>query len=212
MIAAVTADIVASRQLPDRAAAQRHLDQVISRVEQDMPLAVRALAPTAGDEQQGVYPTLDSALAATLLLRLALPEELDLRFGIGLGSTVEISSAGRSITEGSAWWAARTAIDFVHALEKRKAPRARTWAAASEEPGDVSDAELRRTNAYLLARDELIGQMSGRTRRLAYGRCLGFTQKELARAEGVSQSAVSQALSTGGASAITEGFALLNLG
>ncbi|WP_295013648.1 hypothetical protein [uncultured Microbacterium sp.] len=52
--------------------------------------------------------------------------------------------------------------------------------------------------------------MNGRTRRLAYGRCLDRAQRDLARAEGISQSAVSQALSASGAGAVVEAFRLLD--
>lgn len=211
MDVAVTADIVGSRKLDDRAGAQARFDEAIARVERELPLAARPLTPTAGDEQQGVYATLDAALAATLLLRLVLPEGLDFRFGIGLGAIEDIPSGQSTIDEGPGWWAARAAIDHVHALEQRRAPLARTWVAASGDQSEVSDAEIRRTNAYLLARDELVGAMSERTRRLSYGRCLGRTQRELAEAEGVSQSAISQALRSGGAAAIVEGFQLLEL-
>jgi len=61
-------------------------------------------------------------------------------------------------------------------------------------------------NAYVLARDELVSAMSGRTRRLTYGRCLGRTQRELAEAEGITQPAVSQALSAAGSAALVAGF------
>lgn len=64
-------------------------------------------------------------------------------------------------------------------------------------------------NAYLLARDELVGAMNERTRRLVYGRCLGVTQRELAVSEGITQPAVSQALTSAGAGAVVEGFVAL---
>lgn len=65
-------------------------------------------------------------------------------------------------------------------------------------------------NAYLLARDHMVGAMSQRARRLTYGRCLQRTQRELASREGISQSAVSQALAGSGSQAIVEGFLLLD--
>ena len=55
MTVAVTADIIGSRQLDDRVDAQRVFDEVIARVEADLPLATRPLTPTVGDEQQAVY-------------------------------------------------------------------------------------------------------------------------------------------------------------
>ncbi len=211
MNVAVIADIVGSRKLEDRASAQLRFDETIERVERDLPLATRPLSPTVGDEQQGVYPTLDAALAATLLIRLALPAGLDLRFGLGIGQMGEIRSGERRLAEGPGWWAARAAIDQVHALAQRRAPLARTWVAASEDLADRPEIAIARTNAYLLARDEIVGAMNERARHLTYGRCLGQTQSALAEAEGVTQSAVSQALRSGGGSAIVEGFRLLRL-
>ncbi len=54
--------------------------------------------------------------------------------------------------------------------------------------------------------------MSDRTRRLTAGRCLGRSQRDLAESEGISQSAVSQALASAGSAAIVEGFAVLTRG
>jgi hypothetical protein len=61
----------------------------------------------------------------------------------------------------------------------------------------------------LLARDQLIGAMTERERRLTYGRCRGVTQRELARAEGITQPAVSQALAAAGSAVIVEGMRAL---
>lgn len=205
----VTADIVGSRRLTDRASAQRALDGAIARVEHDLPSAVRPLRPTVGDEQQGVYPTLNAALAALLLLRLALPDDVDCRFGLGVGEIGAVPSAHGAIPDGPGWWAARAAIEHVHALQQRTVPAVRTWVRADEGEGDATRSALPFVNAYLLARDQLIDDMTERTRRLTYGRCLDSTQRELAEAEGLSQSAVSQALAASGAAALVEGFRLL---
>ena len=67
MSIAVIADIVGSRRLTDRAAAQRDLDAVIAAVERDLPLAREPFAPTVGDEQQATYESLDDALASITL-------------------------------------------------------------------------------------------------------------------------------------------------
>jgi hypothetical protein len=204
--AAVLADIVGSRRLPDRAAAQRSLDSAIARVEGDFPDLVRPLRPTVGDEQQALYPDLDSAMAALLLLQLALPEGLECRFGIGLGDVLIVPATGGSIPEGPGWWAARDAIEKVHALQKRAAPRARTWVVAADRDDAVMDRTTRLANAYLLARDEIVGSMSARARRLTYGRSLGVAQRQLAETEGITQSAVSQALAGAGAASLIRGF------
>jgi hypothetical protein len=213
MVVAVTADMIGSRQLEDRARAQRTLDDAIARVEDDLPLADRALKPTVGDEQQGVYPTLEAALGSLLLLRLALPDAVGVRFGLGIGAVGVIPSeaAAAGISDGPGWWAARAAIDHVHKLEQRQVPGVRTWVIAHDsEPAAAQDA-VRWANAYLLARDQLVSDMSERTRRLTYGRCLGRTQRRLAASEEITQSAVSQALASSGAAAIVEGFVQLGL-
>jgi len=212
MTIAVTADIIGSRRIADRAEAQRAFDTAIARVEHDLPVATRGLRPTVGDEQQAVYPTLDAALGAILLLRLALPDGVEFRYGVGIGDVGRVPSAAAAegIPDGPGWWAARMAIEHVAALQKRAVPQARTWVVAHESETSHTDA-VRWANASLLARDEIVGAMSERVRRLTYGRCLSRTQRELAADEGITQSAVSQGLTTGGAAAIVEGFRLLDL-
>lgn len=206
MSIAVTADIIGSRDLPDRAGAQRRIDEAVARVHADVPGAERILTPTVGDELQGVYPDLTSALAAILLIRLALPDGVDLRFGVGSGEMGSVASASGEIAEGPAWWAARDAIDALHAKQIRAMPRVRTWIVAAD---DADPASIALANAYAWARDEIVSGMSERTRRLVYGRCVGRTQAELAAAEGITQSAVSQALTSAGAAVVVEGFRAL---
>jgi hypothetical protein len=207
MSTVVIADIIGSRRLADRAQAQRVLEQTIARIEAEHPLADRPLTATVGDELQAVYPGLEAALGSLLLLQLALPDGVECRFGIGLGPVKAVPSGERELTDGPGWWAARAAIDRVHALQQRAAPSARTWVSVAE---GEDNADMRSSaafaNAYLLTRDQLVAAMSERTRRLVYGRCLGRTQRELAAAEGITQSAVSQALAGAGAGAILEGF------
>lgn len=208
MTIAVIVDVVGSRRIADRAEAQRHLDAAIARVTDDVSGVLTPLHPIVGDEMQGVYADLDAALSATLLFQLALPDTVECRFGVGIGDVGMVPSAAGDISDGPGWWAAREAIDVVERLARRDAPSARTRVAASEAEQDAGRA-VDLANAYLLARDELVAEMSERTRRLTYGRCLGLTQRALAETEGVTQSAVSQALSTSGASAVVEGFRLL---
>ncbi|KHK96135.1 hypothetical protein LK09_15930 [Microbacterium mangrovi] len=211
---AVTADIIGSRALADRASAQRALEAAVTRVETDLPVVERPLRPTVGDEQQGVYPTLEAALGSLLLLRLALPDGIECRYGVGIGPIGAVASraaATGEIPEGPGWWAAREAIDHVHGLQKRTVPGARTWVVAHESEPDAVHAAARRANAYLLARDQLVSDMTARARRLTYGRCLGRTQRELADSEQITQSAVSQTLAASGSAAVVEGFRLLGV-
>lgn len=214
MTVAVTADIIGSRGLRDRTGAQRAFDEAISRVEQDLPVATQGLRPTVGDEQQAVYPTLEAAVGAILLLRLTLPDGVEFRYGIGIGDVGRIpsSASAEGIPDGPGWWAARTAIEHVETLQKRAAPQARSWIVAHESVGEQHAETVRWANAHLLARDEIVGAMSERVRRLTYGRCLSRTQRELAADEGITQSAVSQALASAGSAAVVEGFLALSSG
>lgn len=203
---AVIADIVGSRSMDDRAAAQAAIDDAVLRIERDLPLAERPLVPVVGDELQGTYPSLPDAMCGLLLLRLALPDGVECRYGIGVGPMGDIPSRAGALAEGPGWWAARAAIERVHGLQSRAIPGLRTGVAAA--PGE-DEAAVDLANAYLLSRDHLVSDMTPRTRRLAYGRLLGTTQAALAEQEGITQSAVSQALATAGAAAVVEGFRLL---
>ncbi|WP_193596407.1 SatD family protein [Microbacterium sp. YJN-G] len=208
MVAAVIADIVGSRRLRDRAAAQRMFDETIARVEREHPLAESALRPTVGDEQQGVYRTLDDALTGLLLLQLALPEGVEFRFGLGIGEIRTIESEHRELSDGPGWWAAREAIEIVQARQQRAVPTARTWIVAGPGQDEVMDTVVTASNAYLLARDEIVVRMSERERRLAYGRLGGMSQRALAEQEDITQPAVSKALRSSGAAALLEGLTL----
>jgi hypothetical protein len=203
MAVAVIADIVGSRAASDRAAIQRDIDETIVRVERDHPLAEQALRPVVGDELQGTYPTLEAAMASLLLVRLALPDGVECRYGIGVGAMGLVPSRSGDLPEGPGWWAAREAIESVAADQRRAIPGARTRVSAAEGE-DTRPVHL--ANAYLFARDQLVGEMTGRARRLAYGRIGGQTQAQLAEEEGISQSAVSQALASAGVAALIEGF------
>ena len=115
----VIADIVSSRELDDRRTAQRAIEFAFAKVVDILPAHARPVRPFAavvGDEFQGAFPTLRAALAATLLVRLALPAVLDLRFGLGLGEVEEIPSTSGSLSEGPGWWAARAAIEHVEEI------------------------------------------------------------------------------------------------
>lgn len=209
MIVAMIADMVGSRSLVDRTAAQRRLDETIAQVHHDAPLALDPLVPTVGDEQQAVYPHVGAALASSLLLQLALPDEISLRFGIGVGAARSVPAAGRELADGPAWWAAREAIDIAHRRQQETIASARTWIVAAPEENAVVHELVRSFNAQAVLRDDVVARLSPRQRRLVYGRCLGRTQRELAEVEGVSQSAVSQTLGVASAAALVESVGLL---
>ncbi len=196
---AVIVDLVDSRAIGDRRAAQAAIVESFSRVDHlvshDLPLRA-----TVGDEFQAVYPTLADALEATLLARLVLPSNIDCRFGLGSGEVIDVGDgAAGVIQDGSAWWLAREAIDEAHAREDGRTPSVRSWFRSGEE----SLARESLVNAYLMARDQVVGAMTDRVRRLTFGTMLGRSQGELADEEGITQSAVSQSLRrSGGASLI----------
>ena len=212
MVIAVLADIVGSRKLDDRSAAQQVLDETIARVEADLPLAAQPLTPTVGDEQQGVYRDLGEALISLLMIQLGLPDGIGFRFGIGVGDVSAVESVHGELADGPGWYAARAAIDTVHAREGRAIPRARTWIVGAPGQDEVMESTIAASNAYLLVRDELVGAMSERERRLTYGRLIGRSQHELAEQEGISQPSVSKSLRSAGAAALLEGVSVLRGG
>lgn len=209
MVIAVIADIVGSRSLVDRSAAQRVLDKTIARVERDRPLAVKTLAPTVGDEQQGVYRDLTEAMTSLLMIQLALPDGIAFRFGLGVGEIRAVDSAHGALQDGPGWYAARAAIELAHDRERRAVPRSRSWIVGAPDQNEVMESTIAASNAYLLVRDELVGAMSERERRLTYGRMAGLSQHELAAQEGITQPGVSKSLRRAGAPALIEGLSAL---
>ena len=183
MVVAVIADMVGSRRLPDRAAAQRVLDEAIDRVESARPLAIERLTPTVGDEQQGVYQVLGAALTSLMMVQLALPDGVGIRFGLGIGDVRSFESSGGRLSDGPGWWAARAAIELVNERERGAIPSTRAWIVGGQGQDEVMPATISAANAYLLLRDELIGAMRDRERRLTYGRLRGSSQTELAAQE-----------------------------
>ena len=209
MVIAVLADIVGSRKLDDRTAAQRILDDTIAQVEGELPLAQQTLTPTVGDEQQGLYRTLEDAMVSLLMIQLRLPDGIAFRFGIGVGAVSAVDSVHGELADGPGWYAARAAIETVHAREGRAVPRTRTWIVGAPGQDEVMESTIAASNAYLLVRDELVGAMNERERRLTYGRLVGRSQHELAAEEGISQPSVSKSLRNAGSAALLEGLAAL---
>ena len=136
---AVIADIVGSRTLTDRADAQRIFEAALERASEGLAL-LQAPYPTVGDEFQAVAYTLEDALLLTLRAQLLLPSQLQLRFGIGAGRIEEFASGvhrqaparGRgaesaALQDGSAWWAARAAINRAHDVQDSSNPFISTW-------------------------------------------------------------------------------------
>lgn len=204
---AVIVDVSKSRRHPDRDALHRGVSAAFERVNA-LIAARQPLQATIGDEFQAAYADLPTALRATLLARLSLPEGIDCRFGLGHGElwTVGTGVAGR-VQDGSAWWSAREAVDEARDKEYARLGFVRTWFRSADPAASVPGEGI--VNAYLLARDHLVTAMNPRARRLLLGQLLGATQAELAEREGITQSAVSQNLRRSGAVALLAGQALL---
>lgn len=201
---AVIADIVGSRTLTDRADAQRIFEAALERASEGLAL-LQAPYPTVGDEFQAVAYTLEDALLLTLRAQLLLPPQLQLRFGIGAGRIEEFASGvhrqaparGRgaesaALQDGSAWWAARAAINRAHDVQDASNPFIRTWfmVHASVESAFSSHCQTC-INAMLSLRDHSILKLSARHRRITASLLLGKTQVEIARVEKLSQQAIS---------------------
>ena len=201
---AVIADIVGSRTLTNRADAQRIFEAALERASEGLAL-LQAPYPTVGDEFQAVAYTLEDALLLTLRAQLLLPPQLQLRFGIGVGRIEEFASGvhrqaparGRgaesaALQDGSAWWAARAAINRAHDVQDASNPFIRTWfmVHASVESEFSSHCQTC-INAMLSLRDHSILKLSARHRRITASLLLGKTQVEIARVEKLSQQAIS---------------------
>ncbi|GAA3867857.1 SatD family protein [Leifsonia kafniensis] len=213
-VIAVILDLVNSRQLANRRLAQFETERSIEIVNSHVA-AVQPLAPTVGDEFQGVYGSVGDALHATLLVRLAIPAGIDCRFGLGGGPVWPIGDgAAGEIQDGPGWWRAREAIDQAHKRADVRTPTLRTWYLADRDPGPERPglAEQSLINSYLLARDHLIGGMSDRARRITLGVMLGRSQAQIAEDEGITQSAVSQSLKKSGGAVLVAGLHELTIG
>jgi hypothetical protein len=205
----VIGDLVGSRDAPNRRALHRAVDAALVTVNATVP-AVTELRITVGDEFQGTYATLGSAIEAALRVRLELLPGADVRVGIGRGP-VQLLDAERGIEDGPGWWAARAAIEAVEQAAGRAANRhlrtayqpapqlATSDDAVARHSAEGGGGEADAVNAALLCRDHLVGSLSHRSVRLLRGLMDPHTtQAELATLEGISASAVSQRVRTDG--------------
>ena len=183
--ATLIGDVVGSRSLADRAGVHRLLNQALNAV---ADTAVDPPAFTVGDEFQGAYPSVGLAIDAALSLRLAVAPEIDVRFGIGWGAVTMLDETA-GIQDGPGWWAAREAIEWTASAQRQPglALVRTSFRAAGDTRTDV-DA----INAALLCRDHLLGSLDDRSTRIVKALLNNRTKKDIAAAEGISPSAVSQ--------------------
>ncbi len=183
--ATVIGDVVGSRHASDRSALHRAVSGALARVADG---AVDPPTFTVGDEFQGSYHTVGAAIEAAFWLRLILAPEIDVRFGIGWGE-VTVLDADAGIQDGPAWWSARDAIR--HTADVQRQPGFALVRTTFRAPDDAR-SDVAAVNAALICRDHLLGSLDERSMRIVRGLMDGRTKKELAAAEGISASAVSQ--------------------
>ncbi|WP_022869037.1 SatD family protein [Schaalia vaccimaxillae] len=188
---AILADIINSRELDDRNAAQESFLSVLEEATKSLKILQQPYA-TVGDEFQTVCSSLEDALDFTLRVQLLLPLDLGLRFGIGEGDIKTIPTQHTPIQDGSAWWRAREAIDNAH--ETQKHLRFTRTRAACADPQRTAH-----TNALLTLRDQTVSRLQERPRRIIAAALVGTTQIAIARKEGITQAAVSSVVNGSGA-------------
>ncbi|MDO5502673.1 MAG: SatD family protein [Actinomycetia bacterium] len=185
--ATLIADLVASRTASDRQHLHDRFRAAMEAVNTDPKSGlVEPLRITVGDEFQGRFATVGAALAATLQLRLAL-SPADIRFGVSWGQTRTLDAEGTQ--DGPAWWDARAAIEWVQSAEKDSATEQVRTRFLSREASGPGAAQI---NAALLCRDHLVGSLDDRSQRVLGGLMAGHTQAQIAAAEQISPSAISQ--------------------
>lgn len=196
-VAAVIGDVVGSRRAPSRSALHSRLVDTLREVNAithpSDPLRI-----TVGDEFQGHYRSVGEALSAAFRLRMALLPEVDTRFGIGWGEVTMLDVEDRT-QDGPGWWAARDAVNEVKRLEAQPGLRhVRMRYLRGGDDGPAPEA----VGAALLCRDHLVGSLDDRSQRILRGLMDGRAQTELAAQEGISPSAVSQRIRSGGLAVI----------
>jgi hypothetical protein len=158
-------DVVGSRRAGDRSALHRLVAATLGKV------AGGALDPPA-----------------FTLGRLLLAPEIDIRFGIGWGA-VTVLDAETGIQDGPGWWTAREAIQHTAKIQRQPGLTLIRTTFRAEQHTRTDTAAV---NAALICRDHLIGSLDERSLRIVRGLMTGRTKRELAAAEGISPSAVSQ--------------------
>ena len=192
LFAALVGDVIASRQTGDREELQHFLDEAMIRGNSVAP-AVQTLRMTIGDEFQGLFHDVQSAISATLQIRLALQPTVDVRIGIGWGTLDMVSQDPPFGQDGPCWWRAREAIEEVKKSESSNAvPRSvRTLV----KTGDASEDLF---NAYLVSRDHITAAWDEVDFEIARLHIEGTNQTGISKQVGLSQSSVSRRLQNHG--------------
>lgn len=205
VVATLIGDLVRSRASVDRRVLHARLERVLDEVNA-VTAPVRPLWITAGDEYQGTFADVGSAVQASLLVRVRLAPEQDVRHGIGWGATT-LLDPDSGIEDGPGWWAARAAIEAVEQAEGNAGTRALRTAYRHAEGQDGPDP--RWVNAALVLRDERVTGLSSRSMSVLRGLLSGETQRFTAERIGISPSAVSQRVRADGLAALVRAHELM---
>ncbi len=197
-------DVVGSRRHADRGALHRRIRAVLE-THATAPQLTQRLEETLADEFQAATARVGDAVRLCLDLRLDLLPEVDVRFGIGIGSLAVFDQRRAPMSQdGPAWWAARSAIETTRRLAASRSRSSRTWVAAAEDEPAAAHRQAAVTRSFLILQDHLLADMSPLQLSALRGSLAGRRQAMIAAAEGVTQSAVSQALSSSGGKALIQ--------
>lgn len=211
LVATLIGDVVASRKVTDRRGLHHAITAALATAADALSEDLVARAPldiTVGDEFQGGFRTVGAALHAGLLirthLRVAQPDA-DLRCGIGWGA-VELLDRRTRVQDGPGWWSARDAI--VEAEQSGDAPSTRTVRTIAH-LGTGQERLQDAVNAALATRDHLLARLDDRSVRILHRLLRQESKRDIAEAEGISASAVSQRAHRDGLDAIVRSAQLL---
>lgn len=198
-VVALIGDLVGSRRSGDRRAVHDALTTAIATVNDELE-PVTPLRITVGDEYQGCFAGLGDGVRAALRMRLLLAPLVDARHGLGWGE-VRVLSRRPRVEDGSAWWAARDAIEeAAHLATKAGSRSVRTAFRLPREADPLppyDDTLAAAVNAALQLRDELVAGLDESGRTVLRGLLEGRTQRQVADDLGVTSSAVSQRVRRG---------------
>jgi hypothetical protein len=158
---------------------------------------VQPLRMTIGDEFQGLFDDIESAISATFQIRLALLPAVDVRIGIGWGTLDMVPQDPPFGQDGPCWWRAREAIDEVKKSESSNAVSRSVRTLVKT--GDGSEELF---NAYLVARDHITAGWDEVDLEVARLHVAGTNQTIISRQVGLSQSSVSRRLQNHGILAV----------
>ncbi|HEM3582111.1 TPA: SatD family protein [Streptococcus suis] len=113
---AIIGDIVNSKQTSNRSSIQERLKQQLNRINHSFAQDFASpFTITKGDEFQALCKPNPYIFLIIDQIQLAFRDEVEIRFGIGLGEILTAIDPKLSIgADGPAYWEARKAIDFIH--------------------------------------------------------------------------------------------------